>query len=129
MVAAMDPNKGHQCVIPNSIESKSIMQVRQLEHKPNCWTHCGRQRGWAGKCGYCGPKGYCCHSDGRGECPPIFSESVKGRSQHCMVPSSSRNEHGGTEDDSDCYDRRETICKSIDEVADFEECKKYFTKD
>ena len=129
MVAALDGTGVHQCVVPNQFTTTSLLQVRQLEHKTECWAKCGKQRNWSGKCGYCGPKGYCCHPDGRGDCPSWISASVTGRRQACMVPSASRNELlFETEQRSDCYDRRETVCKSLDEVVgDFTRCKLFFS--
>ena len=47
-----------------------------LERK-NCWSNCGRKRGWAGRCNYCGPNGYCCHMDGRGSCTKEMSDVLK----------------------------------------------------
>lgn len=129
MVAALDHSLGHQCVVPNSFTTTNLLQVRQLEHKDDCWSKCGKKRNWSGECGYCGPKGFCCHSDGRGSCPPWISASVQGRRQACMVPSSSRNELlFETEPNSDCYDRRETVCKKLSEVfEDNSKCRQFFS--
>ena len=105
------------------------MQVRQLEHKSECWAKCGKKLNWSGECGHCGPKGYCYHPDGRGDCPLWISASVKGRRHACMVPSASRNEIvSETESNSACYDRRETQCKNLNEVVDdIARCKQFFS--
>ena len=45
--------------------------------RPNCWNQCGRKRGWAGRCNYCGENGYCCNQDGRGSCTREMSQVLK----------------------------------------------------
>ena len=66
----------YNCVIPKEFDDDEQVHVRVLEKK-DCWSKCGRKPGWAGKCNYCGSEGYCCHADGRGNCPPIFSHTLK----------------------------------------------------
>ena len=45
--------------------------------RPNCWNKCGRKRGWAGRCSYCGENGYCCNQDGRGSCTREMAQVLK----------------------------------------------------
>ena len=63
--------------------------------RPNCWSNCGRKRGWAGRCSYCGPNGYCCHADGRGGCTTEMADVLKlnrKRGMRCIVPDTIKND-------------------------------------
>lgn len=93
MRAALDPSKGFQCVIPTEFETQRLLQVREIPGKGDCWGECGSNRGFAGKCDYCGSNGYCCNPDGRGSCPLWISESVEGFKNKCMVPAGTSNDN------------------------------------
>ena len=62
----------YQCVVPKEFDSITSTSLKVLD-KRDCWAKCGSIKGFAGKCDYCGPQGYCCNADGRGECPGQMS--------------------------------------------------------
>ena len=49
----------YQCVVPKEFDSITSTSLKVLE-KRDCWAKCGSIKGFAGKCDYCGPQGYCC---------------------------------------------------------------------
>ena len=88
-------SKNHyQCVIPKTMDDNVMTHYTMLD-RPNCWSNCGRKRGWAGRCSYCGPNGYCCHADGRGGCTTEMADVLKvnrKRGMRCIVPDTIKND-------------------------------------
>lgn len=73
----------------------NVMTHYTMLDRPNCWSNCGRKRGWAGRCSYCGPNGYCCHADGRGGCTTEMADVLKlnrKRGMRCIVPDTIKND-------------------------------------
>ena len=144
MVSALGGKTGYHCVVPKHFDNDSRIQTRTLNVE-NCWSKCGKKRGWAGKCGVCGPIGYCCHADGRGTCPGAFSASLKAQGHtkwnRCIIPSSSIN-HMKSElaVGSACSDLAVTQCRTLGSFQDqmpggamralspaFHNCRRFFT--
>ena len=122
MIMALGSSTGYQCVIPKAFDNRSLIQTRTLNVE-NCWTKCGRKRGWAGKCGHCGPIGYCCHADGRGSCPGSFAASLQiqghTRSNKCVIPSSTISDmREELALGSACTDLAETQCRTLQSFQD-----------
>ena len=94
-VRAARMGRQYQCVVPKEFDAVTSSQLKILPQR-DCWQKCGRIQGFAGQCDYCGPQGYCCNADGRGQCPGTMSTllAVKGiRGNRCVVPATKMDDH------------------------------------
>ena len=94
-VRAARMGRNYQCVVPKEFDAVTTSQLKIMPQR-DCWQKCGRIQGFAGQCDYCGPQGYCCNADGRGQCPGTMSTllAVKGiRGNRCVVPATKMDDH------------------------------------
>ena len=107
---------GYQCVVPKEIDHVTAQRIVVMP-QTDCWTKCGRKRGWAGKCDYCGGQGYCCNADGRGNCPTVMNLAlaVQGyRGMRCVRPSNVRTDHRlESTKRSKCFSTNKTQCRTL----------------
>ena len=106
----------YQCVVPKEFDSVASTSLKVLE-KRDCWAKCGAIKGFAGKCDYCGPQGYCCNADGRGQCPGQMSTllAVQGiRGNRCVVPATTMGDHRlETSARSRCKSKKVSQCRTL----------------
>lgn len=131
-------SKNHyQCIVPKTMDDNVMTHYTMLD-RPNCWSNCGRKRGWAGRCSYCGPNGYCCHADGRGGCTTEMADVLRvnrKRGMRCIVPDTIKNDlRTETKLSSACKDVHKTECRTLADykgkAMDFEsliDCTRFFS--
>ena len=87
--------RNYQCVVPKEFDAVTSSQLKVMPQR-DCWQKCGSIKGFAGQCDYCGPQGYCCNADGRGQCPGTMSTLLAAqgiRGNRCVVPATRMDDH------------------------------------
>ena len=120
------------------MDDDSIVQTRTLNVE-NCEEKCNG----LGKCGYCGPKGYCCDPNDTTGCPGSFSASIQAQGiqkPRCVLGVMTRDSLARElSPELPCVSISNTECKTMDDFSDmpsgsmmtlsktFQECQRFFS--